>query len=146
MARNQEASNKTLLIALKKRLDLAKVKWLDELPGALWAYRTTAGRPTYVFPFALTYGMETIIPTEIGIHTLRTDVPKQLNTEYMIKDLDMADELRETAAIRITSHHRRLKNLYNRRVKPRVFQPGDLILRKVFENTTNLVAGKFQPN
>ena len=33
-----EASNKTLLIALKKRLDLAKGKWVDELPGVLWAY------------------------------------------------------------------------------------------------------------
>ena len=30
-----EASNKTLLTALKKRLDLAKGKWVDELPGVL---------------------------------------------------------------------------------------------------------------
>ena len=37
-----EASNKTLLTALKKQLDAAKVKWVDKLPGVLWAYRTTA--------------------------------------------------------------------------------------------------------
>ena len=30
-----EASNKTLLIALKKRLDSAKGKWAEELPGVL---------------------------------------------------------------------------------------------------------------
>ena len=30
-----EASNKTLLTALKKRLDSAKGKWVDELPGVL---------------------------------------------------------------------------------------------------------------
>ena len=64
----------------------------------------------------------------------------------MIKDLDMADELREVAAVRITSYHRRLANLYNRRIKPRMFQPGDLVLRKVFENTTDLSTEKFQPN
>ena len=37
-----EASNKTLLTALKKRLDSTKGKWVEELPGVLWAYRTTA--------------------------------------------------------------------------------------------------------
>ena len=64
----------------------------------------------------------------------------------MIKDLDMADELREAAAMRIASYHRRLPNLYNRLVKPRTFQSGDLVLRKVFENTTDQSTGKFQPN
>ena len=52
-----EASNKTLLTALKKRLDTAKGKWVDKLPGVLWAYRRTVGRPTDISPFALTYGM-----------------------------------------------------------------------------------------
>ena len=37
-----EASNKTLLTALKKRLDSTKGKWVEELPGVLWAYKTTA--------------------------------------------------------------------------------------------------------
>ena len=58
-----EASNKTLLTTLKKRLDSAKGKWVDELPRVLWAYRTIARRPTGISPFTLTYGMEAIIPT-----------------------------------------------------------------------------------
>ena len=37
-----EASNKTLLTALKKRLDSAKGKWIEELPEVLWAYRITS--------------------------------------------------------------------------------------------------------
>ena len=94
-----EASNKTLLTALKKRLDSAKGKWVDELPGVLWAYRTTARRPIGISPFALTYGMEAIIPTEIGMPTLRTDVPEQANADLVIKDLDMVDELRESAVV-----------------------------------------------
>ena len=136
-------SNKTLLTTLKKRLDSAKDKWVDELPGVLWAYRTTARRLTDISPSALTYGVEAIILTEIGMPTLQIDVPEQLSTKSIVKDLDTTDELRETAVIRIASYHRRLENLYNRRVKPRVFQPGDLVLRKVFKNTANLVAGKF---
>ena len=78
--------------------------------------------------------------------SIRTDVPEQGNAELMIKDLDIVDELRESAAIRIASYQRRLANSYNKRVKPRTFQPRDLFLRRVFENTADPNAGKFQPN
>ena len=116
---------------------------MDELPGVLWAYRTIARRPTGISPFVLIYGMETIVPTEIGMPMLRIDTPKQSNTKYVIKDLDMAKELREAADVQIASYHNRLANLYNRCVKPQMFQPGDLVQRKFFENTTNPLAGKF---
>ncbi|RVX00853.1 Retrovirus-related Pol polyprotein from transposon 17.6 [Vitis vinifera] len=93
-----EATNKTLINALKKRLEQAKGKWVEELPGVLWAYRTTPGRPTGNTPFALTYGMDAVIPTEIGLPTIRTDAAKQkdANTE-LGRNLDWADEVRESA-------------------------------------------------
>ena len=75
--------------------------------------------------------------------TLQTDIPEQSNVESVIKDLDTADELREAAAVRIASYHSRLANLYNMHVKPYMFQAGDLVLRKVFENITNPPVGKF---
>ena len=119
---------------------------MDELPRVLWAYRTIARRPTSISPFALTYGIEAIVQTEIGMPMLRTNIPEQSNAETVIKDLDMADELYEAAAVRIASYHNKLANLYNMRVKPLVFQPGDLVLRKVFENTVDPSIGKFQLN
>ena len=88
-----EASNKALLTALKKRLDYAKGKWVEELPGVLWAYRTTARKPTDNSPFALTYGMEVVVPTKIGLPTVRTDMPEPANEEFIIKELDTSDEL-----------------------------------------------------
>ena len=81
-----EASNKTLLTALKKRLDSAKGKWVEELPGVLWAYRTTTQKPIGVSPFALTYGMEAVIPTEIGIPTIRTATPESENEGFVIRE------------------------------------------------------------
>ena len=141
-----EASNKTLLTGLKKRLDLAKGKCVDELPGVLWAYRTTTRKPTGISPFTIMYGMEAIILTEIGMPTIRTNTPEQGNTELMIKELDTVDELQESTTIRIASYQHRLERSYNKRVKPRAFQLGDLVLRRVFENTTDSTAGKFQPN
>ena len=119
---------------------------MDELPEVLWVYRTTALQPTSIFPFALTYGMEAIVPTKIDMPTLRTDLPEQSNAENVIKYLDTTDELRKAVAVRIGSYHSRLANLYNRCVKPHMFQSGDLVLRKVFENTADLSVGKFHPN
>ena len=81
-----EASNKTLLTALKKRLDSAKGKWVEELPGVLWAYKTTARKPTGISPFALTYGMEAVIPTEIGLPTVRTTTPKSENAGSVVRE------------------------------------------------------------
>ncbi|RVW81181.1 hypothetical protein CK203_041096 [Vitis vinifera] len=52
--------------------------------------------PTGNTPFALAYGMDAVIPTEIGLPTIRTDAAKQndANTE-LGRNLDWADEVRE---------------------------------------------------
>ena len=75
-------------------------------------------KPTGVSPFALTYGMEAVIPTKIGIPTIRTATPESENEGSVIRELDTSDELREAAAIRVTFYQRRLANLYNKRVRP----------------------------
>ena len=65
--------------------------------------------------------MKAIIPTKIGMPTLRTKIPEDANAESITKDLDMIDELHEAAAMRIGSYQQRLTNLYNKRVKPGTF-------------------------
>ena len=65
--------------------------------------------------------MEVIIPIEIGVATLRVEIPKEANTEAITKDLDMTDELREATIVRIALYQQRMTNLYNRRVKQCVF-------------------------
>ena len=116
-----KSSNKTLLTTLKKRLHSTKGKWINELPRVMWAYRTTSRKPTRVSPFPLTHGMEDIIPTEIGMPTLRTEIPEEANTKAVTKDLDMTYELHEAIAVCIVSYHQRLTNMYNRRVKAGTF-------------------------
>ena len=83
--------------------------------------------------------MKAIIPTEIGMPTIRIEVLE----EAITKDLDTTYELREVVAVRITSYKKRLENLHNRRVKPRIFKAGELVLRRVFENTGNRANLKF---
>ena len=90
--------------------------------------------------------MEAIIPIGIGMPALRTEIPEEANVEAITKYLDMIDELREAAAMSIASYQQRLTNLYNSRVKQRIFLDRDLVLRIVFEKTANPTDGKFQPN
>ena len=58
----------------------------------------------------------------------------------------MEDELHEVAVVRIASYQQRMTNLYNKHVKLHAFRLGDLVLRRVFENTVDQAVGKFQPN
>ena len=90
--------------------------------------------------------MEAIIPTEIGMLTLRIKLLEKANTKAITKDLDMANELREAEAVSIASYQQRATRSYNRHVKQRTFQAGDLVLRKVFENMADPTAKKFHPN
>nr|CAN79729.1 hypothetical protein VITISV_034267 [Vitis vinifera] len=95
-----EATNKTLLIALKKRLEEAKEKWVDELFGVLWAYRTIPEKPIRTTPFTLAYGIKAIIPTEIGMPTAKTTVQGQRDENQELKiHLDQADKSRGNVAI-----------------------------------------------
>ncbi|KAL6319847.1 hypothetical protein AAG906_036916 [Vitis piasezkii] len=80
--------------------------------------------------------MDAIIPTEIGLPTIRTEARKQDDANAELgRNLDWADEVRETASIRMTDYQQRASAHYNRKVRLRSFKNGTLVLRKVFENT-----------
>ena len=64
-----EAVNKVIVSGLKKRLNDAKGKWVEELPHVLWTYRTTSRRSTGETPFLMTYGVEAVIHLETGFQT-----------------------------------------------------------------------------
>ena len=81
---------------LKKRLDYAKGKWVEELPHILWTYRITPRRSIGETPFSMTYGANTVIPLEIGFPTLRTSsFTLNSNDELLEKKLDLIEERRE---------------------------------------------------
>lgn len=142
-----ESSNKTILDGLKKRLEKAKGKWAEELPDVLWAYRTTPRRSTGETPFALAYGMEAVIPLEIGMPTIRSEsFQPDLNEEAVALELDLAEERRERALIHIAAYQQELSKKYNKAVHPRLFKIGDWVLRKVMDNTVAPGEGKLGAN
>ena len=91
--------------------------------------------------------MDAVIPIEIGLPTIRTDAAKENDANAELgRNLDWTDEVRESAAIRMADYQQRASAHYNSKVRPRSFKNSTLVLRKVFENTAEMGAGKFQAN
>ncbi|XP_020421392.1 uncharacterized protein LOC109949701 [Prunus persica] len=142
-----EASNKIILDCLKKRLEGAEGKWVDELPGVLWAYRTTMRRSTGETPFSLAYGIEAIIPPHITVPSIGIEVGSiEQNSEQMRLNLDLLEGERKKAIVRVASYQQRLKSYYDKRAKIRQFQPSDLVLRKAFITAQRQGFKKMKPN
>ena len=95
-----EAVNKVIVSGLKKRLDDAKGRLVEELPYVLWAYRTTSCRSTGETPFSMSYGVEAVILIETGFSTLRTQSFNSSNNDDLLeRSLDLIEEIRESATV-----------------------------------------------
>ena len=83
---------------------------MDELPHVLWTYHTTPRRSTWETHFSMTYRVEVVIPLELGFPTLRTDqFNVEENNRLLLGSLDVAEERRKVAMIKMTYYQQRLK-------------------------------------
>nr|XP_027098845.1 uncharacterized protein LOC113718125 [Coffea arabica] len=84
-----EAFNKTLCNLLKKIVDKSKRDWHLRIGEALWAYQTTFRTPMEATPYALVYGVETVLPLECQIPSLRIAIQEELSEEDNIGELTL---------------------------------------------------------
>lgn len=98
-------------------------------------------------PFALAYGSEAIILTEVIIPTLRSKlVDSHLNKIHLCHNLDLLEEKRKQTHIKLAAYHQLLARYYNRCVRRRAFRVGVYVLRRVQSNPRKTGAGKLGPN
>ncbi|GKV49755.1 hypothetical protein SLEP1_g56488 [Rubroshorea leprosula] len=98
-------------------------------------------------PFSLAYGAEAVIPVEVGLPSDRSDCHDDQNNEQLLReDLDFVEEIREMSRIRNMAHQSRVAKFYNKRVRARQFQVGDLVLRKAGLTNSYSHMGKLAPN
>ncbi|MCI68039.1 hypothetical protein A2U01_0089298, partial [Trifolium medium] len=66
------------------------------------AYRTTPHSTTGETPFRLVYGIEAVIPVEVGESSRRTEQPldEEMNDEALREELDLVEEIRTGASLR----------------------------------------------
>ena len=141
-----EVMNRTLLKIIKTKLDDTKGVWPKELPNVLWAYRTTARTPMGETRFRLTYGIDAVISVEVGVTSTRREVfHEESNDNHLRINLDCLDEVREKASIRVTKNQQKMADYYNKRVKLRRLDIGDLALCKVTPTIRDSAQGKLGP-
>ncbi|KAF5465658.1 hypothetical protein F2P56_015641 [Juglans regia] len=91
--RQVESTNKSFLGILRKKFGIKKGEWTKELPGVLWAYRTTVKTPTGEIPFTLAFGNEAVAPVEVGLPIYWTSYFNQAeNNEALEEHLDLLEE------------------------------------------------------
>ena len=93
---------------------------MDELPGVLWAYRTTVRTPTGETPFKLAYGSEAVIPVEVHMANHRVMMYQDKDNEEQLRlNLDLIDEVRTDAEERTTRYKNLMARQHDAMVKPR---------------------------
>ena len=88
-------------------------------------------------------------PAEVNVTSLRRSrMPQnvELNSGMLFDALDAIEERRDQALLRIQNYQHQIEGYYNKKVKSRPLELGDIVLRKVFENTKELNAGKLGTN
>ncbi|CAA7037177.1 unnamed protein product [Microthlaspi erraticum] len=70
----------------------------------------------------------------------------RLNNKMILDRLDELEGERDQALLCIQNYQQAAARFYNKQVRTRMFVEGDLILRKVFENTKEVNAGKLGAN
>ncbi|KAF5442889.1 hypothetical protein F2P56_035501 [Juglans regia] len=126
-----EATNKTIMGILKKKVGGKKGAWADELPEILWEYKTTLMTSTGETPFALAYGTKAMIPVEVGIPSHRKlNFDANENGKKLEEHLDLLEERRANAETRVVAYKRKTNQYFNKIVRPRSFKVSDLVLKE----------------
>ena len=113
----------------------------------LWAYRTAFKTATSFSPYQLVHGVESILPVECEIPSLKLAVellPDTSPLEERLVHLEQLDEQCRDALVALEVNKHRVKVQYDKYVRPRVFSEGDLVLLWDQSNEP-LGAGKFNP-
>ena len=143
-----EAANKNIKKIIAKMV-INYREWHDMLPYALHAYRTNIRSSTGTTPFSLVYGMEAVTPVEVEIPSLRVLMEAELEESEWVKtrfeQLNMVEEKRLKAICHGQLYQGRMARAFNKRVRPREFQVGDLVLKKILPNQED-ARGKWAPN
>ena len=103
--------------------------------------------PTRETPFKLAYGSEAVILAEVHManHRVMSYQDKD-NEEQLCLNLDLIDKVRTDAKQRTTRYKNLMVRRYDAMVKPRRFNIGDLVLKRVSLATKNPAHGKLGPN
>ena len=108
-------------------------------------YRTTIRTPTGETPFKLAYGSESVISAEVHMasHRVKEYQAKENEVQFRL-NLDLIDEVRMDVEQRTARYKNLMARQYDTMVKPRRFNIGDLVLKRVTLATRNPAYGNWR--
>jgi hypothetical protein len=126
-----EASNQSLIKSIKRKIDEHPRRWHEVLSDALWAHRILCHGAIKTSPYHLVYGQEAVLPWEIMVGSRHIEFQNDLTVEHYaawmndnVKDLT---ELRLWSLEKIRENKANVARAYNKKVKLKEFQVGDLV-------------------
>src|ERR1051325_6569911 len=131
-----EAANKNIKKIVQKMVMTYK-DWHEMLPFALHGYRTSVRTSTGATPFSLVYEMEAVLPVEVEIPSMRVLMEAKLSEakwcQSRYDQLNLIEEKCLTALYHGQLYQRRMKKAFDKKVRPRESQEGDLdlVLKKI---------------
>ncbi|XP_026449035.1 uncharacterized protein K02A2.6-like [Papaver somniferum] len=143
-----EETNKTLLRILSRTVHDHHRSWHEQLPLALWAYRISKRSSTGASPYSLVYGEDAILPAEITIPSTRMVVASLTTPDEVSRfaHLDTLEERRAKAERFADKYRQRTTRYYNQKVKERIFNVNDVVMKIAPHFQRNEKAGKFAAN
>jgi len=146
-----ESINKTLIRLIKKKIEEKPRRWHEVLSEALWPHRISQHGATQVTPFELVYGQEAVLPVEIKLQALRIARKNNLSivdyNDLMMDQIDEVSEKRLKALQEIEKEKLRVARAYNKKVKEKSFQIGDLVWKTILPvGTRDRKFGKWSPS
>ena len=101
------------------------------LSEALWAYRISRHGATKVTPFKLVYGQKSILPIEVNLDAYRLAKQNDLSVvdyyDLMMDNIDEVTNKHLKALKEIEKDKLQVARAYNKKVKIKSFQVGDLV-------------------
>ncbi|KAL0406168.1 UNVERIFIED_CONTAM: hypothetical protein Slati_3930700 [Sesamum latifolium] len=110
----------------------SKRDWHEKIGETLWAYQTTHWTATQATPYSLVYGFEAVLPLKSQIPSLCIAIQEGLtvedNARLGLEELEALDEKRLEAQQQLQCYQARMTRAFNKKVRSRSFQIGDLVL------------------
>ena len=106
----------------------------------------TPNRSTGFTPFFLAYGVEAVLPSDLDHGAPRVKAFDRNRVAEAQQDaVDLLEEAHETTVICSTRYQQTLCGYHDRKIRGRILEVGDLVLRRTQstkENTSSLRPGK----
>ena len=132
---HDESSKKILIKLIKKKIEENPRRWHEVLSEALWAHRISRHGAIKVTLFELVYGLEAVLPIEVNLDAYRLAKQNDLSVvdyyDLMMDNIDEVSIKRMQALKEIEKDKFRVVRAYNKKVKAKSFQVGELVWKTI---------------